>query len=435
MDLGLDEKVLACFYKHKEFCATTQQFLKMTHFESAIDANMFKMAQDFYRKYNCIITDHGFADSVSHMVTKRILAENEVTAYVEKFNKIKAMDISDHEFVQAKIIEFVKTQEIKIVIEDSVTKYLPKGEVDKIEKEFARIAGISGVANVEGVNYFSEKRIQERFERRERMKTEFIRGITTGIRQLDEALMYGGWWKRELVAILGDNKMGKTQFLLWLANAAAWAGYRVGYWTFETSTEVLEDRLDALNVYVPIKHVTQESGRIIEQMMNNRPSGDIVFFEYPTRTCTMVQCQRDLMRQVVIGEPIDLIIWDYLDIAKSTRRFDSKWDEQASVFEEARALLGRPEKGGFDIPGLTGLQIGQKGSNKQIASASDNAGAYEKLAIVDGALTISATDQERMEEKMYINLSRFRNAPKKTFMIKTDYAHGRFYKEFIQTVV
>ncbi len=51
-------------------------------------------------------------------------------------------------------------------------------------------------------------------------------GITTGLRELDEIL--GGWHNSDLTIIGGRPAMGKTAFMLGLAEAAAGAGHRVG---------------------------------------------------------------------------------------------------------------------------------------------------------------------------------------------------------------
>jgi len=435
MNQQFEEKVLACFLRLKEFTAITAPFLQPSLFTDTVFHNLYKIAHNFWTLYDAQLTEAGFSKAMSNLLERKVIDKTEVGAYVARYKRLLQADVSDHKFVMDELTNFVRHQRTKALIEKTVKEYLPKGRIDNFLADAEGIRAISGIGRVDDVSYWAEERIKQRFERREREKIECIRGITTGIKRLDDALHKSGWLKRELYAVLGDSKAGKTQFLLWCANAAAWAGYRVGYWTFETSTEVLEDRLDALNVNVPIRNVTSQNKAIIDKMMANRPTGNIHFFEYPTKTCTPANIRNDLHRMAVAGTPIQFGIFDYLDISKSERRYDSKWDEQVAVFEDTRAILGRPEKGGFDIPGLTGIQVGQKGSGKQIVSASDGAGAYEKIAVVDGALTISGTEEDRRNNELYINLSRFRNAPPITLKIKTDYERGRFYKEFVQTAI
>lgn len=435
MDKMFEEKVVACHLQVKNFASISTAFLTSSLFTDPVLANIAKMSLDFYRQYETLLSNPGFSKAMSGLVNRKIVTKEEIPTYVTKLESLKSVDVSDQAFILDELTKFIKHQKTRSLIEKAVTDYLPKDKLDNLFNEMEAIRNITTAGKVEDIDYWSDERIRQRFERREREKTECIRGVTTGIKKLDDALHKGGWQKRELYAVLGDSKAGKTQMMLWMANAAAWAGYRVGYWTFETSTEVLEDRLDALNSQTAIRNVTAENKAIIEKMMEKKAPGTIHIFEYPTKTCTAANVRADLQRMANAGTPVDFAIFDYCDIARSERKYDSKWDEQVAVFEDFRALLGRPDKGGFDIPGLTGIQIGKGGSGKQIATATDGAGAYEKIAVLDGALTISGTEEDRKNNELYITLDRFRNAPMTTLKIKTDYEHGRFYKEYVQTAL
>lgn len=69
-------------------------------------------------------------------------------------------------------------------------------------------------------------------------------GITTGLAALDELL--GGWHDSDLTIIGGRPAMGKTSFLLGLAEAAAGAGYRVGVFSAEQPAEQIGIRRASL---------------------------------------------------------------------------------------------------------------------------------------------------------------------------------------------
>lgn len=69
-------------------------------------------------------------------------------------------------------------------------------------------------------------------------------GITTGLEALDELL--GGWHDSDLTIIGGRPAMGKTSFLLGLAEAAAAAGHRVGVFSAEQPAEQIGIRRASL---------------------------------------------------------------------------------------------------------------------------------------------------------------------------------------------
>lgn len=69
-------------------------------------------------------------------------------------------------------------------------------------------------------------------------------GITTGLRELDEIL--GGWHDSDLTIIGGRPAMGKTSFMLGLAEAAAGAGARVGIFSAEQPAEQIGIRRASL---------------------------------------------------------------------------------------------------------------------------------------------------------------------------------------------
>lgn len=69
-------------------------------------------------------------------------------------------------------------------------------------------------------------------------------GITTGLGELDSIL--GGWHTSDLSIIGGRPAMGKTAFMLGLAEAAAAAGHRVGVFSAEQPAEQIGIRRAAL---------------------------------------------------------------------------------------------------------------------------------------------------------------------------------------------
>jgi replicative DNA helicase len=256
-----------------------------------------------------------------------------------------------------------------------------------------------------------------------------IKGISTGIKKLDELLPLGGWCPKELYAISGSAKRGKTMALLWFAYCATLQGFNVPYFTCEVSEERLSDRLDAMISETEIKHLTADIKTVMDKLKTKRPTGKLMIFEYPTKTLTVKEVERQCTRlEMQKGISIDMVVTDYAGIMKPGRFYrDNDWKEEAGIYEDLRALAGRQ-----GVPHLTGNQINRVGAGKALNKGTDTGGTWEKIQIVDGNITISGTDEEVRDGILRIHLSEMRNAPSATFKIKTAFGMGRFYKEFVE---
>lgn len=429
VDKGFEDKVLACMFNVREFAAVATVYVKPSHFTDHIDNNLSKIAIDAYKNYKCLVTDHVFIQTIKKLVEEKKVGEHEVEAYVSRYETIKAADCQDHVFVLEELVTFLKSREWRNLIQEGVTKLLPKNNFDELDRRAQYIQRMTAAHQVDYVKYYDKDRLKQRFDRREQEKVMKVASITTGIAKLDESMYSNGWRQKEFYLIVGDTKAGKTMCCLWFANAAQWAGSNVLYVTHETSIDVLEDRVDAMNACVPIKHVTRENKRVIDHMMQRSPEGSIYFVEYPTSQCTIDDLETLLRQMEMDGIRIDMLVTDYLDIMSLGKiHGDEILHAEKTHYEKFRGICVK-----WNLAGISPLQVTKGGVGKQVISASDARGNYEKIATADGVLTLAGTDSDRESEEMLVSLSRFRNAAPCTIRIKTDYGHGRFYKEFLKT--
>lgn len=428
VDEVFEEKVLACLFRSRDFCMSAAPHLGATYFEGPVKHNMSKLALDFFKKYEVVMTGDAFLKEAKKLVAKGVIKEDEVSIYTSKYATLMTLDVTDWAYVLENLILFIKNREMRILIEDAVKKHLPKDDFESIEKGWQRIAQITTSKRAEGYDYYSDASLKARALRRGREITDKTKGISTGIREMDNTLYKGGWYRKELYVILAPPKRGKTMSLLWFANAAMWQGFNVGYWTCETSTEILTDRLDAMNADIEMKwSMPEQIIEIYRRMSTKKPTGNLFMFEYPTKSLTVPMAEGDIRHLALTkGHELDMAIFDYGDIMVSARKYQNKLDEQASIFEDLRGLAGR-----FEIPTLTASQVNRGGSDKPLITGSDVAGTWEKIMVADGIITLSATQKELDENFLRIHFSESRNNPRKTFKIKTSYNFGKFYKEYV----
>jgi replicative DNA helicase len=365
------------------------------------------------------------------MVRKKVIPDTDISLYVSEYRRLRKIDISDFKWVLDNLVKFVKKSEIKLLIEKSVEKFLPREEFTEIEQEMARISAISTTFESDVYDYFGRDSIVERAARRERERIEEeagrCMGITTGIPAMDKTLAHGGWYPKELYLISAPPKLGKTMALLWFANIAAYAGFNVAYYSLEVSKEVLGDRLDASNALVESKLLKSKSFYVAKKIDAKIPKGKLMLFEYPTKSCTVKMIERQLRKiEVERGIVTNFLVVDYGDIMRPGRTYNDKLAEQATIFEDLRGLAGK-----FGIPVLTATQINRSGSGKSLTTGSDVSGTFEKIMVADCNITLSATTEERKTGLVRIHFAESRNNESTTFQIKTKYNFGRFFDEFV----
>jgi replicative DNA helicase len=428
IDTAFEDKIIACMFRIGDFAAVAAAYLKPSYFGNPMRQNLAKMSIEFWQKYGALIKGRSLAHEVKTLVDKKIIQPKEANVYGNYILDLSKTDISDYKYVLEKLVEFIKNREYRQAIDDAVGKYLPKGDFERIEKLMAKVAAVSTKPSPKPYAYTDPANIEARAIQRERVAKIIRAGISTGIPEMDKTLSKGGWYRKELYIIMAPPKRGKTMGLLWFANFGAKQGFNVAFFTLETAIEILTDRLDAQNAMIETKMLVGNANHVRSILSTKKIPGEIFFFEYPTKTCTVAEIDRQVAKLERDTEKgVDMIVVDYGDLVKPAFRKENKLDEQADIFEDLRGLAGK-----YSVPILTATQINRSGTGKAVNDGTDVAGTYEKIMVADGVITFSAKNDELKEGKLRISFAESRNNERKTFLVKTNYAAGTFFKEFIK---
>jgi hypothetical protein len=124
--------------------------------------------------------------------------------------------------------------------------------------------------------------------------------------------------------------------LLWFANCCALQGFTDVHFTCEVSKEICNDRVDAMNSDIRARELVVRAGEARDALMSKGVKGKLIMYEYPTKSLTVEEIERQIVRlQVELGTHVDMITVDYMDILKPSRRYkDDRWAEQAAVAED-----------------------------------------------------------------------------------------------------
>jgi hypothetical protein len=180
-----------------------------------------------------------------------------------------------------------------------------------------------------------------------------------------------------------------SHFLVQMGAEALRAGKNVVHYTFELSETAVGLRYDSNLCSIPSSDVIDRKEEVIEFYKNNS-LGRLIIKEYPTGTPS-VQTLRNHIEKLLLKSFVpSVIIIDYADIMKSSRKFDSLRHELKLVYEELRNLSMD-----LNVPIWTASQANREASNSEVVGLENMSEAYGKAMVADVVLSISRKPNEK----------------------------------------
>lgn len=186
---------------------------------------------------------------------------------------------------------------------------------------------------------------------------DVITGVTTGFEQLD--LLTSGLQKSDLVIVAARPSMGKTAFALCVGlNAAISQKVPVAFFSLEMSAEQLMQRMLAIRGKVNLSRLRKPSTLTDEDWQNIYQAADVIahapiFIDDSSNLSTMELRAR--ARRLKAEHGLGLVIIDYLQLMRSSRRTDSR---ELEISDISRSLKGLAKE--LDIPVVALSQLNRK---------------------------------------------------------------------------
>lgn len=315
--------------------------------------------------------------------------------YDDMLETLFSVEVSDSQYVVEHVVRFAKEQALrKATIE--VAGQIEKGNVDNIIEIFTD-ALMKG-NDFSDIGHLLKEDFKERAQ--EYLYPEKISRIRTGLTHLDEMLC-GGLDSETLGVLFGPPKAGKSSFLVnFGAGAMVGAnGVNVIHYTLEMSEREVLKRYDRRLLGLKNKYIYDEKDdmrlfikKLKKAIARNVSKGNLLVKGFPTRTATPSMLRSHLAAIIANGFNPGLVIVDYADIMKAERRIGEMRHEQASIYEDLRAIAQE-----FHVPVWTGSQANRGSIEKDIITIGDLAEAFEKAAIADALIAICRTADEKTE--------------------------------------
>lgn len=210
----------------------------------------------------------------------------------------------------------------------------------------------------------------------------------------------------------------------WLAMIGANAmkqNINVLHYTLELSEAIVGRRYDSYLCGVDFDDIMSSKQAVLDHYKENK-YGRLIIKEFPTGSASIYTMRAHVERLELKGFTPGLIIIDYADIMRSTRKFDSLRHELKLVYEELRGWAGERK-----VPIWSASQSNKEGANSDIIDLSNMSEAYGKAFVADVIVSVSRRAHEKASGfgRLYIAKSRV-GRDGLVFPIRIDTAQSRF---------
>ncbi len=237
------------------------------------------------------------------------------------------------------------------IIDDATTgEYDVNDLIDSAEQ---RIYNIRSGKNVEGLRHIKEV-IVETSNRLNVLNSEDninMKPTSTGISMLDKKIT--GLNRSDLILLAARPGMGKTSFALNIARSVAVQSKKVvAFFSLEMSNEQLVSRL--LSTEALIESTKLKTGKLNgDEWVRLIEACDILsstkMYIDDTPNVTVPTMKAKLRR---LGENVDLVVIDYLQLMNSARRIDNRVQEIADITRSLKIMAKE-----LDVPVITLSQL------------------------------------------------------------------------------
>jgi replicative DNA helicase len=251
--------------------------------------------------------------------------------------------------------------------------------------------------------------LTESFDRLDELhkQAEGLRGVPTGFKDLDDTL--AGMQRSNLIILAARPGVGKTSLALNIAQNLA-VNYKrpVGFFSLEMSREELVDRL--LVAQADIDAWRLKTGKLSEEDFTKLSNAMGVLAEAPlfiddTPALSILE-MRTKARRLQIEHGVDLIIVDYLQLARS-RQLENRVQEVSEISQGLKNLARELK---LPILALSQLSraVEQRGQKRPQLADLRESGALEQDS--DVVMFLWREDEEKTEN-IILDVAKHRNGP------------------------
>jgi replicative DNA helicase len=364
----------------KDFSHTILDVLESTHFENKYFKTLVQLIKEYYIKYECSPS----FETLYQIVKSEFPQELMLKILNDTISKIQKAPIDGLAFVQEKALKFCKQQELQKAITKS-QKILDSGEFENYDKleELIKSALQIGENNKNIVDVFDDLE--------DLLKEDFRHPIPMGIPGIDN-LLKGGLAKGELGVILAPTGVGKSTILTKIANTAFNLGFNVLQIFFEDNLKVIQRKHFTLWTGISPDDLPNHKEDVIAKAeeIQNTSQNNLYLKKLASDTYTMTQIKSMVRKMIADGNPIDMIVLDYIDCVVPDKNLGDEWKSEGSVMRGYEAMCHE-----IGVAGWTATQGNRSSISSEIVTTDQMGGSIKKAQVGHVIITVAKTLQQK----------------------------------------
>ena len=377
---SFQEKIFQCLITDKNWATQMTEVMTPSYFDLKYLMYLTEKYFSYYSKYKDFPTLALLITIIRDDLRegKDIIIRDQIIEFLHRVRMNPAM--GDLQFVKDKSLDFCKQQAMKEALEEAVER-ISDGKLESV-MDLMRHALSVGIPSSIGHDFMED--VEARLIHISRNT------CPTGIPQLDRKdILNGGLGRGELGVVVANTGVGKSHFLVSIGAEALRRGKNVVHYTFELSETAVGLRYDSNFCNIPSNEVISRKEEVLKQY-EEMDLGRLIIKEYPTGSATVMMIRNHLEKLSLKGFVPSLIIIDYADIMRSSRKYDSLRHELKLIYEELRNLSMD-----MNIPAWTASQANRESANSDIVGLENMSEAYGKAMVADVVISLSRKPIEK----------------------------------------
>lgn len=380
-DKHFEERIVQALIVDHKFSEQMLEVVDVEYFNLEYLKEIAKVFFGYYEKYSAFPSFKLLVGICKEEIQNQVLKE-QVYHY---FVKIKKEPLNgDLEYIKEQSLDFCKKRCLAIALETTL---------DLIEdKKYEQIIPIVQKALVIGSERDSGHNLVNDFEKR--MVPQIHRHIPTPWPEINN-ITKGGPWKGKLCVICGSTGTGKSHLLVDIGYHCAYLGYNVLHYTFELDEMEIGKRYDARASGIHFDHLEEHKEEVWESL--KKIQGAIIIKSYPTKTATTLTLKNHIHKMAIMDIKPDIILVDYGDLMRSSKKYNERRHEEECVFEELRTLATE-----LEVPIWTATQTNREALDADVVTLKHVSESFGKAKVCDFFMTIA-----RKKEHVYKTTGNF----------------------------
>ena len=397
-------KVISSLLTHKEFLVNIHDILDADSFGNQSHKWIITEILNYYEKYHT-------TPSMDVLKTEMKKVTNDVLQLSIKEQLREAYKASDEdtEYVQEEFSTFCKNQQLKKALLNSVD-LLKAGDYDSIK---SMIENAMKAGQDKNLGHEYNKDVESRFRQDNRVT------IPTPWPEISDMLQ-GGLGDGDFGLIFGNPGGGKSWSLVALGGFAIQLGYNVIHYTLELSEDYVGRRYDAFFTNIPVNKILEHRTEV--ETVLPELKGELIIKEFVTGKATINTIESHIKKITSLGIKPDLIIIDYVDLLSSKRKSTDRKFEIDDIYTSTKGLARE-----LKLPIWSVSQVNRAGSKDDVIEGDKAAGSYDKMMIVDFALSLSRKKEDKINNtgRFHVMKNRY-GMDGVTFKLDADTSTGHF---------